>query len=144
MILIWFSCWKLGEKFWFVKLGQCILQQDYTFMREEKLERYLEVEGIEPSAPWQYRRIFKVGHQKPTICTSAGSWTRNLMHRNYHRFAVSYHRSTFQVNEKFASCFSCFSWSIQWWLQMITCKICPLTFNLLKLSIIFLAIHDQW
>ena len=63
MILILFSCSKLGEKFGFAELGQCILQQDCTFMREEKLERYLEVEGIEHSAPWQYRRIFKVGHQ---------------------------------------------------------------------------------
>ena len=64
---------KLGEKFGFGELRQCILQQDYIFIREEKLERYLEVEGIEPSGPWQYRRIFKVGHQKPTICTSAVS-----------------------------------------------------------------------
>ena len=80
MILISFSCWKLGEKCWFAELGQCILQQDYTFMREEKLERYLEVEGIEPSATRQHKRIFKVGHQKPTICTSVVSCTRNLMH----------------------------------------------------------------
>ena len=50
MILIWFSCWKLGEKFGFAELGQCILQQDNTFMREEKLEKYFEVEGIVPSA----------------------------------------------------------------------------------------------
>ena len=53
---------KLGEKFGFVELGQCILQQIYTFMREEKLERCLKVERIEPSAPWYYKKIFKVGH----------------------------------------------------------------------------------
>ena len=52
----------------------------------------------------------------------------------------------FSGQQKIASCFSCFSWSIQRRLQTITCKICPLTFNLLKPSIIFLAIHDhdQW
>ena len=32
----------------FAELGQCILQQVYTFMREENLERYLKVEGTEP------------------------------------------------------------------------------------------------
>ena len=42
---------KLGEKFGFAELGQCILQQIYTFMTEEKLERYLKLERIEPSAP---------------------------------------------------------------------------------------------
>ena len=135
---------KLGEKFGFAELGQCILQQIYTFMTEEKLERYLKIERIEPSSPWYYKRIFKVGHGKPTNCTSAGSWTRTLMHRNLSKFAVSYRRSTFQVNEKFASCFSCFPWRIQWRYKMITCKIRPLTFHLLKPSIIFLAIHDQW
>ena len=56
---------KLGEKFGFAELGQCILQQIYTFMREEKLERYLKVERIEPSASWYCKRIFKVGHRKP-------------------------------------------------------------------------------
>ena len=54
---------KLGGKFGFAELGQCILQQVYTFMREEKLERYFKVEGIEPSAPWYYRRIFIVSHK---------------------------------------------------------------------------------
>ena len=54
---------KLGEKFEFAELGQCILQQIYTFMTEEKLERYLKIERIEPSAPWYYKRIFKVGHR---------------------------------------------------------------------------------
>ena len=42
---------KLGEKFGFAELGPCILQQIYTFMREEKLERYLKVERIAPTAP---------------------------------------------------------------------------------------------
>ena len=42
---------KLGEKFGFAELGRCILQQIYTFMTEEKLERYLKVERIAPSAP---------------------------------------------------------------------------------------------
>ena len=41
---------KIGGKFGFAELGQCILQQVYPFMREEKLERHLKVKGIEPSA----------------------------------------------------------------------------------------------
>ena len=39
---------KLGEKFGFAELGQCILQQIYTFMREEKLERYLRWRELNP------------------------------------------------------------------------------------------------
>ena len=37
-------------KFGFAELGQCVLQQIYTFMRQEKLERCLMVEGIESCA----------------------------------------------------------------------------------------------
>ena len=36
---------KLDEIFGFAELGQCVLQQVCTFMRQEKLERYLKVEG---------------------------------------------------------------------------------------------------
>ena len=61
---------KLGEKFGFAELGQCILQQIYTFMREEKLERYLKVERIEPSTAKGYSKL-AIENQKN--CTSAGS-----------------------------------------------------------------------
>ena len=111
---------KIGWKVW---ICQCILQQVHTLMKQEKSERCLKVEGIEPSAPWYCRRIFKVGHQKPTNFTFAGSWIRILLHRNLSEFAVSYRRSTVQISEKFASCFSWFPWSIQWRFQMIIGKI---------------------
>ena len=58
MIFIWFSLRTLDDKFGFAELGQRILKQFYTFMRLEKLERCLKVEGIEHSAPWYYRRIY--------------------------------------------------------------------------------------
>ena len=42
---------------------------DTSIRREEKLERYLEVKGIEPSTEGDSKLVIK----KPTICTSAGS-----------------------------------------------------------------------
>ena len=50
---------KLDEKFGFAELGKCILQHVYTFMRQEKLERCSNVEGVEPSAPGTTERYPK-------------------------------------------------------------------------------------
>ena len=139
MILILFSCWKLGEKFGFPELGQCILQQDYTFMREEKLERFLKVEGIEPSAEGYSKLAIKKQQSAPLPGVEPGTSCTEICYSSLWAIVARLFRST-----KICIMFSCFSWSIRWRLQMVACKIRPLTFNLLKPSIIFLAIHDQW
>ena len=147
-MLVWFSFWKLDERFGFTELGQCILQQINTFMRQEKLDRCFKVEGIEPCAPSYCSKIYKLGHKKPANFTWTNwtnfSWTWILVHRNQSEFAVSYRRSTLQISKKFSSCFSCFQWSIQWrfyvennhWQDLSRS-----TFQNLSKSF---AIHDQW
>ena len=139
--LIFFK--KLDEKFGFAELGKCILQQVQTFMRQEKLERCLKVEGVEPSAPWYHRRIFKVGHQKRTNFTSGGSCPGSSCLQNLSEFAVSYCHSTAQVSEKFVSRFSCFPWSIRWRFQMIIGKIRP-HIQPSKTFKNFFGYSDQW
>ena len=80
MILILFSCRKLGEKFEFPELGQCILQQDYTFMREEKLERYLEVEGIEPNTEEYSKLAIKNQQYAPLAGVEPGTSCTGICH----------------------------------------------------------------
>ena len=75
---------KIRWKVWVFRIKT--MYSTASLMREEELdlERFLKVEGIEPSSPWYYSRIFNVGHEKPTnftpIVVRLFKLTKNLHH----------------------------------------------------------------
>ena len=77
------------------------VQQVYIFMRQENLERCLKGRELSP-VPCSTT----VGYSKLTIKKQRTSPVAGV--EPVSELAVSYGRSTFQINEKIASSFSCF------------------------------------